>query len=381
MKVKKSLLPVLLFGLVLSLCFTTFHSAGVVKADELNETQVQLSIRAREQIYTDLYDAFPQYIGTNRTVGSIKQLHDFDGNSYYAVEFVPSGFAIYDSTFTVALEINAVAESPYFGLSKNLMYAGPTYYYVKPDLQPRSGDFFVHTVIDNSMVVEDDEMTLLIEKSKALNSRINNYAEELATKRNSVRSSAEARVSTTWQIAELSNRSRITSLSTTNFNTSGNCGYVAGAIIVYYQSQEWGSPRLAPNGWNMQLVADIQNGRAGGATESNVRWAISDYIKRCGTKDSIIDFIFPAASTIYNLVTENRPVIIGAMNIPDPRNGGNIAHMVVVHKVERIATKGWFGLMSYSNYRLWVHYGWNTTYNNHMISYSAISIDGRVNFN
>jgi len=87
----------------------------------------------------------------NIQISSVKQIQDFSGEIYYAVECVPSGYMIYHPASAVVVESSPSAPSPYSHVSgSNLYYGGPTEYYIKV------GDIYEHTVINEKITLSID---------------------------------------------------------------------------------------------------------------------------------------------------------------------------------------------------------------------------------
>lgn len=353
----------------------------IAQVEEMKTAKIELQTKdvTENEVYNDFYSAFPEEIGSNREIGAIKELQDFADNKYYVVEFAPYGYMIYDNTFTMAIEANAAAESPYLGINQGLIYAGATNYYIKPVTQLKSGYLFNHAVLDEELVVSNDtELATLKKQSETFSNNVNKSVKELQAKEQMT-----TMATATVQVSELSNSSRIRNLSTAGYNTDGRCAWVAASIIVWYHRVEWGWSNLAPSGWNSQLNDDIRNGRSKAASLSDVRWALEAYVSSVGGIPKgygVMDTIWPNASTIYDRVNSNIPVIIGSDTMPDPTGGDKMAHAVVVHKVDRTAKKNWIGITEYKDYHYWAHFGWGTSYNNVMLTHASFKIDSRCNF-
>lgn len=352
----------------------------------LNETTREYSV-PKARIYNDFYNAFPEMADTSKKIDCIKELQDFSGNRYYIIEFSPLGYMIYDSTFTMAIEANAEAISPYYGINQGLRYNGAMNYYIEDISQTNDNSYrFDHAILDESIIIDSNaEMELLIESSNNFSVEINKSIVEASQE-----SQGKAKIAPTktTQTASLSSRSIVTKLDTSGFNLDGRCAWVAAAIIVWYHKKAWGWDNLAPNGWGSNLTDEIRGTRDKTTSLSDVRWALKSYVKSLGGIPdgyAAMDTISPKASTIFERVNSNIPVIIGSGDMEDPSGGkSKLQHAVVVHKVERTAKKNWLGITEYSDYKYWVHFGWNSTettsYNNVMLNHSSFNIHSRCNF-
>ena len=374
------------------------HLAGQPRFDAALDMQLEARILA------DFAQGFPEY--GERTINAIKQLHDFAGNAYYVVEFAPYGFTIYDAAFSVALEMNAVAKSPWYGLSYNLIYGGLTHYYVKAAVQPRSGSLFIHTVLDTPLLASDEGMLDLITYSNERAGVIAGYAERRAEERQAQESHAPVAIAPfayyhyilnhpNGRFSEVSNRWLIRGLDTApgghQFNRTGNCGWVSAAIIVYYQRRVRGWNHVAPGGFNRQLVSNIQGTRNCATWGPDIARGIREYIQWRGGTQGVSYWLTPIANPlfIHDRIREDRPVaLLGLMDNPDPptKKGQVMAHAVVVHRAERTVHRNWLGVRSFSNFFFYVHLGWEKTgpnnmdFNNHRMSAASIIIGSIVFF-
>lgn len=88
-------------------------------AEELQPTasNEQIGAADTDKIYSDFYAAFPEEESHQREIRGIKELKDFADNKYFVVELSPVGYMIYNADLTMAIEVNAAAESPYTGLN------------------------------------------------------------------------------------------------------------------------------------------------------------------------------------------------------------------------------------------------------------------------
>ena len=306
---------------------------------------------------------------SDKTINNVKQLVDFNGYTYYVVEFDPLGYIVYDNKFVNALEVNANADSPYLNLSGNLIFAGAGQYYVHSDTQPTNGDYsFTHTVLGTKVIVNDDGLLLLQEESRTMSEAVDGSAVATLLSANS---SARTQTSPTrgFSYADLWNYTTITGLDTTDWNQNGNCGYVAAAIVVYYHYATKGCTQFVPGGVaNAGLVQSIQGGMPDWSIGPEVAAALSTWSLTHGKPLMYGSSLgFPTAPEIFSLIAVDRPVIILG-NIPYPvidSNGNHIGfsgsglHVITVTGVVRDQIN-----IIHSNWYFWAHYGWGPNCNN-----------------
>ncbi|MDR3022272.1 MAG: hypothetical protein LBU60_06350 [Clostridiales bacterium] len=272
---------------------------------------------------------------------------------YWVVEFVPCGFLIYDGTLTQVLEKNAKANSPWHNLDGDFIYGGATNYYVMPSIQPREGYLYQHTVIEETLQVDEVQNQVLVADSVALNANIVAGIEQ-----RTIQSKGYT------QNAKINRRDVVLDTDTDRFNINGNCGYVAGAIIAWHASQVTGDSRYAPKGFNRQFVEEIQNGWANDSYSDVIALALFNYFARMSSFVPRMESgLIPLLSTLFDIVNRGKPVILFArMDRPDYSE--RINHAITIHQIDRQAHDIWF-VQTYDNYWINAHYGWDTLYNNH----------------
>ncbi|MDR0752468.1 MAG: hypothetical protein LBF12_07845, partial [Christensenellaceae bacterium] len=316
--------------------------------------------------YNDLIAQFEDFSG--KTVNEVKEIKDFDENTYILLECSPTGYIIYDNTLTTALELNANSDSPYINQYYGLTYGGPTQYYIK-SLQLASDDIvYSHTVIDEEIIADCETQTELIEKSSAL---FNSVEESVLLKQESkiaIEEYYETNASSGWQTNLLSSWSTIANRNTSGFNVNGNCGYVAASLIVYYYYAQKGWSNFVPGGtYSNALVQGIQGSRGDSTWGPDLASAMSDWSYSHGAKATTLGIpyntlpatcmLLPTFADIYSLIGQNRPVALLG-NIP---NAGS--HVVTIHGAQRYRTVTLGFIYTYSDYYYWAHYGWDTSMN------------------
>lgn len=350
------------------------------------------------KIYDDFYAGFPDTYG-NITIGGVKELRDFADNIYYAVEFEPMGYTIYDEQFEIPLERNAKARSPYYDLSGDLIYGGATYYYEKPTTQPADAELYRHTVLDTELIADEETQIALVASSTEMNA---NITAEVAT---TGKVNTGAQPNGTWEeYKEIPNKGYIadtyacdfdpvTGYVTTSYNhinpldplnpdpsdpKQGRCGYVAAAFLAYYARMQWGWTQFAPNGWGEYLVDAIQGGNVGESNGTIIKNALDAYSRSVGRTNIAYVNNSPSSWSVYDRINEGKPVILGG-TLPYVKKAGYfVQHAVTVYASQRTVTSHLFGIKTYKDYYYWVNYGWAPS-NSHMMPNGVIYISGSYN--
>lgn len=322
-------------------------------------------------VYDDLSSRFPEE-RNDLIIESIKELYDFENNKYHLVEFYPAGYVIYSNDYSMILEISNEAESPYKNISTNLVYLGFLNYFYYSNMYGVSK--ITHCIKNYDVELNADNINKVISLSRDLNDKI-----EITS--NKIKEVANLRAQLPDEYATLNSQSTITSTFTTGFNVNDNCGYVAGALLLFYAAKVWGRTYLY-DGYFMsnQLVVDLQNGRIPDSYPHDLEDALNDYMNSKNDPHSakVNMWLLPAAHTIYDRVEEDKPVEIFC-NMVSPSSGNSIDHAFVVHKVKRSVETLFWGIRNHFDYVLTVHMGWTPQYNSIQVSYDAITVGGLVN--
>lgn len=88
-------------------------------------------VYATENGETTIISQFAEKYGLDSESYSIRNLYDFNGNSFVLVEFSDEGYAIYTTDTMRFIEGSAHGKSPYYGYYGTLYYLGPMSYYVE----------------------------------------------------------------------------------------------------------------------------------------------------------------------------------------------------------------------------------------------------------
>lgn len=302
---KKMLTLVLAFVMVMSLSCSAF--AISIDADGNG----QLNTRMLDLRITDYVEAKIAADGEELTVSQVKTLTDFAGNEYKLVECSPCGYFIILPESGLTTEYSYLAPSPYLGLTGDLRYAGPTFYYISSGTsdianmqQATIGADYTHTVL------KDEEITI----SDAIVARCEEINDEYG---------AAVVAEVRDYLAGISTNLHCTVNSKNLTNALINTG-----ILLGYDYDSWAVPLT--NTINQYL------------DDYNVAGKVSNGIGVVGVSGEI---------------DSHRPVILfGTLYNPQNGNSSNTRHGIVVYNY---TTSG-----SYEHYEC--HYGWN--------GYSSVNI-------
>ena len=316
----------------------------------------------------------------NSVVSAVKRAYDFNGYMYYVVEFSPVGYAIYDDTMSNLLVFNYKASSPYLNYNDGLIFAGASQYYINSSYEIAEstksvevGDMVIHAVTGEELQIDVDNLEKLQTQSEAISDAVISSRNEKSLTNTEI---ARSVASSATDAAYLSQYNVIINADTTGFNTSSNCGYVAAALVVWYHYKVLGWDDFVPDGeLTLDLVDDIQNGRLNGTYGPDVQSALSDWsynhgaVEPGGWQETLPGMInlLPTASSILDLIDEDRPVILLG-KIYDPTNPTEKTdHAITIHGVEKyqdsIFDTDWY---------YYAHYGWNSDYNDEYVSDDVI---------
>ena len=362
-----------------------FDTSVLDKCDDLG-----IEINTLEQIYTDMYLRYPKTIGAIR-VASLKKMNDLEGNYYNIIEFNPIGYAIYNQDFSFLLEISGSAASPYKNHNENLLYFGAFNYFIKKheSILVSKYDSIQHCKDNYKINLNDENKRELKSISRDLNINLKNKSNSLKMiKCNSKNKPTANEIRTEWietgnnyETASVKNTDIIRNADTEGFNDTGNCGFVAGAIIIFYAARAWGWSNLySKDKIEKNLVENLQGNHSSTSTAPDLEKKLNDYLNSHKSKKNakVNMWHLPAAHSIFDRVKEDKPVVIFG-SLTDFSDSGKCNHAVVVYQVHRKVKKQLFGIKTYSNYEYRTHYGWDMETNDVIISHDSIAIGGMVN--
>ena len=313
------------------------------------------------------------------SIGSVKRMSDFNGYTYYIVEFEPIGYAIYDNRFTQVLEFNAQAESPYQNYTENLVYAGAGEYYIKSDETVQSYDVYNHVVHGSSLIMDAETEAFYKQQSSYVS---NNVAMAANAKLSSQIVDKHNIESSSY--AALMEYEVITGANTSGFNTGNEnrCGFVAGSLVVWYYYKAKGWNDFVPGGVYSEDLVDAIQGTYGGETLGPaLKQALSNWSNYHGaTFENLLPAVYqllPSSSQIFGLIEDDRPVVLLGMTpaqsdiVIDGTNSlngiestmGEIAHAITITGV----------VHEDGEYYYFAHFGWGTAYNDIYIADASLT--------
>lgn len=385
----RKILKIDLLIIILVLCFC-YNSSEISKSNNeiivVNKLSATTSYNTNfDKALSDLYTRFPETYG-NREVKCIRNLYDMNDNVYKLVEFNPSGYTIYNDDYSRMLETSSEAQSPYINYTDKLIYLGAfNYYHYENDMNSKIKDKEIkHCLDDFSINLNNNSLYELKRISNKLKNNVKNSLKKLRPNiTNNYGASILRSNSENIEIAEISQTKIIKDADTTDFNSNGaeRCGYVAGALILFYAARAWG--------WNYlykhdkignDLVNELQGNRIGSSWALELENALNDYINEKGAKHNakVNMWHIPSAHAIYDRVKEDKPAILFC-KVPNIGEDNKVNHAVVVYKVSRNYKTHLFGIKTYYNYVYTAHWGHDEEKNEVYISHDAITIGGLVN--
>ncbi len=379
----KTILSTLLVAVVfLGMSFTSYYkvSAKEITKDNIIESIVVYDTKEKNEKLFNLVSehiAFAMKADTPRQIGEVKELYDFDGNTYTLFELKPTGYIIYHNDSATFFEYATNSISPYYSFYGNLFYGGMKQYYQKDNNK------YVGVVLkDVTLTTEDLESLRLdsqeIAKRNNENKIKNNLAflndeislNDVALYRQIADSKNEMDAITPASSPSISMANffpRLTTQYNMGYHSGGVCGYIAANMILAYNAMAYdyflvpsiyidranytikGSALTAklidyggdsPNsdgkypGTTAIKIRDVVHAFIGGESYNSYSWTSSWWIGIINSRGSI---------------DANHPCILfGSLNRPD--TGASVNHAVVAY--------GYTGNF-WTGYTYRVHFGWS----------------------
>ncbi len=304
-------------------------------------------------------------------ISSIRTLRDFAGNLYTLIECKPTGYYIFHNASGRFVEWAPESNSPYLGISGEIYYAGPTWYF------QRNGTDYTHvmeqTVISLSnpetqrtMAAFSNEIHESLE-SKKKTDIVEWLADDSITVSSPIRSVSnggqdDTNASVAFPIEPydknvyVKNYSFLYGLRTKSqigYNRHGNyCGYYALNMLMRYWQNRKGiglSSQYMNNPVRLseQLISIGRSlGIGTGTWAYNQKKIAIKFFQNQNIKSYNVSWSYPLREAI-NEIDNKRPTILSA-SLPDPDDGSNIAHAVIP-----------YGYQSRYPELYWImHYGW-----------------------
>lgn len=327
---------------------------------------------------------------TNVSRSTIKTLHDFAGNSYTLIECNPTGYMIMCDASATMVEYSSFSPSPYEGLTDNLFYAGPTYFYRCQD------GVYVHTITGDIIDTESSTLQSTIfdicnEMHQALVNDANQAALNYINSGIQTRTEIVSLYGTNWTCVNNSAffRNKTTSAQIGYMN-GGYCGYIAAGLLIgyydtfvrecmpdNYMTGSGVNRHFNGSGFTYELYSCRPNSAGNSTTSTIIRRTLNNYYDKYGYNMGSYDMITPffSGTTLKNLVNDNTPSILfgslGPATSPSGAtsgDGGN--HAVVVYGYKNGGTGG-------ALYSFLVHYGWSG-YSMATVNYTSYSVFGSM---
>ena len=369
----------------INLDFDNTFSVNIQQNHHANEENNHALVNINE--VTQLLATESKY--ADKHIQTIKELSDFNGYTYYVIEFANEGYIICDNQFAVIIEAGLDGESPYANQTGNLLYLGPTHYYTMPELQPRNGNsLFRHTILNEQ--IETSDVANLQEASTTISNVAKEYqlVKQEWLKASLTRSGTETgRIANQTFISSSERDYNYNNGSTWDIeNFGGNCTYVAAGIVANYWAKKKGKTNLLPETWfgekgtqeqGRALIKSIQNIMPGPSIGIDAAISMTAWSSYKGYNLPAQIFVKPTPATVFSLTKADRPLVMGGY-LPSPKDsdyeGKNIMHAVTVHGVRRWKNTFLGITIAYSDYVYEINYGWNSTYNNREIKASFLNL-------
>lgn len=353
-------------SLILTLLTAVYLFFGLIISDSTNADALVISnenVDVKEEFSTNIESnigMYEQFINEvcgfeNKTVNEVKILEDFNGELYIDIECSPTGYAIVNYQYGIILEMAVDAVSPYKNFEGELIYGGPTYYYKEVSTFLNTSNIFnlYDLMADELISLDVDQFNefqtyndAILEKTTEI------YEEETVAITPSPRSVLEAYIENYQYISQLENFGE---------NIEGTCGYIAAAIVLYYNYMQFDtrfidSEHLCPEGGikdslHQELRSIGQSLGIGNSTwAADIAAVMEEYTENRVPEAT---HYYMALSTSLNIdlcFADNKPVILfGNFQLP---TGGSGKHAVVAYGY-RQHTELWFNTRYY-----YVHFGW-----------------------
>lgn len=339
---------------------------------------------------------------TEASISSTKTLYDFAGNTYTLVECAPTGYMIMCDDSATMVEYSGTSPSPYFGLTNNLYYGGPSYFYVLENGTYRhtvTGEIFDYSPVVSTYSNDDEQSVDYVanacdEMHNDLVADANESALNFIETGIMPRKEIIGLYGESWtcinNMAFFSSKINSTQIG---YKNGGYCGYIAAAMLIgYYDTfirdcMDDGWLYMSGTGVNRHFTGyglvdrlfGFGNGKTS-STSTTIREAMNAYFRYYGYNLGSYDMITPffSGTTLKNLIDKNTPSILfgdlGNATRPNGSSaeigpeGGN--HAVVVYGYKKGGTGG-------ALYSFLAHYGWSN-YSMSTINYKSYSVFGSM---
>lgn len=375
---------ILLVG-VMTLVVLSFQTTAVAQAASISSRENRLYAFIDENV-----SGMNSEYETNVTRSAIKTLHDFAGNSYTLIECNPTGYMIMCDASATMVEYSGLSPSPYEGLTEDLFYAGPTYFYTYQD------GVYEHTITGDVLEIESSTIqNTLLEICTEMHQSFINDANQAAL--NYINSGIQTRTETVnlygtnWTCVDNSAffRNKTTSAQI-GYMDGGYCGYIAAGLLIgyydtfvrecmpdNYMSGTGVNRHFNGSGLTNELYGCRPNGASNATTSTVIRRTLNKYYDNHNYNMGSYDMITPffSGTTLKKLVDNNTPSILfgrlGPATSPTgPTSGDGGNHAVVVYGYKKDGAGN-------SRFAFLVHYGWSQ-YSMATVNYTSYSVFGSM---
>lgn len=252
---KTVLLGRILAFLVVVLLISSTTAATAADSNQATGNDKPLLRGTTVQMLMNRVKTVAERSGKSVYVAQVKELHDFSDNTYYLVEFSPTGYLICNGKYGTLIEYSLSSQSPYSEYSGDLYYMGPTFFYAATE------DGYQHTYMNEEISFSD---TATMEELKAASITNQNdlayHAEFLVdSPERDVLSIEPSVLSFDFSQSSLTSSNSITYVGSYNSgeklkyltssnqigyyapsNSNGVCGYIAAGLMLYWMDEYGG---------------------------------------------------------------------------------------------------------------------------------------------
>lgn len=347
-----------MLSLLLVLAMTVPMSVSVFALSIQEEVSIELEMSEKMNSVFDNTEGM--------TLENVKEIQDFDGNLFYVVECLPTGYFIYNPTTDIVVESSQKGVSPYFDMDGDLYYGGPTYYYV---LQNNT---YTHTIDEE--VLTESSVVLMQETCR---SAFENLEATALARKNEVSTLAIADDDITVAHPEF-----YQNLTHCGYISGGRCGFIALGMLIAYKDKYEDDDLMSDNYWENDNILNSKNTSGLTVSADNV---ISQKLYELDPKDSTTSMHihdvakqylsevgksanhtsrwkpFFTEGTVRNLIDAGNPVILfGSV----PSNPTTVSTSSVIASSEGDSSNHAVVAYGYSadKTKFIVHYGWESSY-------------------
>ena len=353
-------------------------SVGAVETNQITTDNLRYTTRLMSVIDVKLNELKMIDNVDNLTIANVKTAHDLAGNEYKIIECAPSGYMIFNEETGVFTEYSSTASSPYLGYDLNLVYCGPTFYYVEDS----TGD--LHHLINTLEEIDSDVKAIFTQSC-------NDYYASLVADTNQLvvdYLNGDYQNQTFLQIVTTTTQVQATPRTTTygylqNYEffynmqqcgyysppgSNGICGYIAlGMLIAYKEKYNSSANYMDDIYWSDPTHNNLKGGTDSLAWHLRSNYGSDDSTYSTTIKETsqayftgrgvVVNHVSEwwgsfTKGTIMDSIDDDNPVLIFG-SLFNPQNpDDNINHGVVAYKYSD--ESGLFGDTTFT-----AHYGWD----------------------